>query len=123
MRKNKSIATYDHATKKIFIMPWQEARGILYRVKRIAEAAVLTLAFNAEYVEIEIPLIELQASIDDLGELIGKLVSILRTEARFYLISAKRHGNVKNERTLMRESAVQHDYGESMLGAREEGQE
>ena len=40
-----------------------------------------------------------------IGELIGKHVSILRSETRFYLISSKRHGNVKNERALMRERA------------------
>lgn len=116
MRTNKGTATYDRTTSKIFLKPWQEARGILYRVKRIAEAIVIILAFNAENVEFEIPLITLQTNVDDIGELIGKHVSILRSETRFYLISSKRHGNVKNERALMRESAVQHDYGESMLG-------
>lgn len=89
MIKNKRLVNYNYAARA-FLMPWQEAQGILHRVRRIAEAVFLTLAFNSEYVEIEIPLIKLQTNIDNIGELIGKQVSILRTEARFYLISSKR---------------------------------
>jgi len=66
-------------------------------VQRVAEAVLLTLTFNHEYVEIVIPVKELLTNLDDIKKLIGREISILKTELCKYIILSNRHISVKNK--------------------------
>lgn len=83
--------------REIFLSPWTEVRGTIIGIEEIGDVVRIHISFDAAKVEIKIPISLLQTNIDDIGQLIGGKVSILRTESRYFLISSKRHRRVKKE--------------------------
>ena len=71
--------------KWIHLRPWQEARGLVSEVQVDSEVVIFTFNFLIEKVKLEIPLHSTNGFNQDLTQLCGNLVSILRTERKFLI--------------------------------------
>ena len=82
-----SVEQSDVITETLFLMPWQEARGVAVDVEVTPLEAVLTLRFGMRLSQVAVPLkVMVLCGVEDVDGLMGlkgKTVSVLRTDSDY----------------------------------------
>jgi len=88
MNNSRSAKTFHKddaiARARTLLRPWEEVAGTVTDIKVISDSAVIELSFKRDII-LEIPIRDLNDCSNKVEELIGKRVSILRTDFRYIM--------------------------------------